>query len=86
MILCSLEAYKSWDGYLLELIAGNLYSCGMPNLLHLDNRSLDAEGFFEKVTSCDHECIDCNYCIQLAGKLIKRRVLTPEKAKDMGLK
>jgi collagenase-like PrtC family protease len=87
MICRSLKAYmgQKWDGDLLELMAGNLYSCGMSNLLHLDNPSLDVEGFFEKVTSCDHECIDCNYCGELAVRLIKRGVLTSEKAKDMGL-
>ncbi|NLD37302.1 MAG: hypothetical protein GX654_10580 [Desulfatiglans sp.] len=87
MILRTLKAYmgQSWDGDLLELMAGNLYSCGISNLLYLDNRGLDNEGFFEKVTSCDHECIDCNYCNELAGKLIKRGVMTHEKAKDMGM-
>jgi collagenase-like PrtC family protease len=87
MILRSLKAYmeEKWDGDLLELMAGNLYSCGMSNMLHLDNQSLGTEGFFEKVTSCDHECIDCNYCSELAGRILKRGVLTTEKAKDMGL-
>ncbi len=87
MICRSLKAYmgEKWDGDILELMAGNLYSCGMSNLLHLDNRILETEGFFEKVTSCDHECIDCNYCGELAQKLLKRGVLTTEKIKDMGL-
>ena len=88
MIVRSLEAYmrQTWDGDLLELMAGNLYSYGMSYLTHLDNRSLDAVGFFEKVTSCDRECIDCDFCEQLIDKLIKRGVFTPEKIKDMGLK
>jgi collagenase-like PrtC family protease len=87
MICRSLKAYmgEKWEGDLLELMAGNLYSCGMSNMLHLDNQSLDTEGFFEKVTSCDHECIDCNYCGELAQRILKRGVLTTEKAKDMGL-
>lgn len=87
MILRSIKAYmgQSWKGDLFELMAGNLYSCGMSNLLHLENQSLDAEGFFEKVSSCDHECIDCNYCGELVVRLLKRGVLTPEKVKDMGL-
>jgi collagenase-like PrtC family protease len=87
MICRSLEAYmeQSWDGDLLELMAGNLYSYGMSYLMYLDNRSLDAVGFFEKVTSCDHECIECDFCEQLAGKLVKRGVFTSEKIKDMGL-
>jgi collagenase-like PrtC family protease len=87
MICRSLEAYmrQAWDGDLLELMAGNFYSYGMSNLMHLDNRSLDAVGFFEKVTSCDRECIDCDFCEQLARKLVKRGVFTTEKIKDMGL-
>ncbi|MBN2243796.1 MAG: U32 family peptidase [Acidobacteria bacterium] len=86
MICRSLEAYmrQSWDGDLLELMAGNLYSYGMSYLTHLDNRSLDAEGFFEKVTSCDRECIDCDYCAQLAAKVLKRGIFTPGKIRDMG--
>ena len=88
MIGRQIEAYmrQTWDGDLLELMAGNLYSCGMSYMMHLDNRSLDAVGFFEKVTSCDHECIDCDFCEKISGKLIKRGFFTPEKAKDMGLK
>lgn len=88
MIRRSLEAYmqQAWDGDLLELMAGNLYSYGMSNMMYLDNRSLGDMGFFEKVTSCDHECIDCDFCGQLAGRSIKRGVFTPEKIKDMGLK
>ena len=87
MICRQLEAYMKqvWDGDLLELMAGNLYSCGMSYMMHLDNRSLDTAGFFEKVTSCDRECIDCDFCTGLAARLIKRGVFTPEKVKDMGL-
>ncbi len=88
MIVRCLEAYmrQRWDGDLLELMAGTLYSCGMSYLMHLDNRSLDAGGFFEKVTSCDHECIDCDYCDRLAERLIRRGVFTPGKMKDLGLR
>jgi collagenase-like PrtC family protease len=88
MLIRSLEAYlaESWDGDLLELMAGNLYSLAMSHLMHLDNKSLDSIGFFKKVTSCDKECVDCAYCSELAASLIKRGVFTPEKIKDLGLK
>ena len=71
MIVRSLEAYmgESWDGDLLELMAGNLYSVGMSHLMHLDNKSLDAVKFFEKVTSCDKECGECDYCAAIAGTI-----------------
>ncbi|MBN1567277.1 MAG: U32 family peptidase [Acidobacteria bacterium] len=88
MIARSLEAYlnESWDGDLLELMAGNLYSVGMSHLMHLDNKSLDAIGFFKKVASCNKECGECNYCNELAAKLIHRGVFTPAKIRDLGLK
>jgi len=88
MICRFLEAYmkQSWDGDLLELMAGNLYSYGMSYLTHLDNRSLETAGFFEKVTSCDRECIDCDFCNRLIEQLMQRGVFTPAKMKDLGLK
>jgi collagenase-like PrtC family protease len=88
MIIRALEAYlgESWDGDLLELMAGNLYSLAMSHLMHLDNKSLDAIGFFKAVTSCNKECMDCTYCSELAGKLIRRGVFTPAKIQDLGLK
>jgi collagenase-like PrtC family protease len=87
MIVRSLEAYmqQSWDGDLLELMAGNIYSYGMSYLMHLDNKSLDAVGFFEKVTACGQQCLDCDFCERLTEKLIKRGVFTPAKMKDLGM-
>jgi collagenase-like PrtC family protease len=87
MIARSLEAYmgESWEGDLLELMAGNLYSVGMSHLMHLDNKSLDAAKFFEKVTSCDKECSECDYCAELIGKLIRHGIFTPAKITDLGL-
>lgn len=88
MLVRSLDAYlsESWDGDLLELMAGNLYSVGMSHLMHLDNKSLDAIGFFEKVTSCDKECSECDYCGALIAKLVKRGIFTSAKIEDLGLK
>jgi collagenase-like PrtC family protease len=88
MLARSFEAYmnESWDGDLLELMAGNLYSAAMSHLMHLDNKSLDAVRFFEKVTSCDKECSECTYCSDLIGKLVRRGVFTSAKIEDLGLK
>jgi len=88
MLVRSVDAYlqESWDGDLLELMAGNLYSLAMSHLMHLDNKSLDPIGFFQKVTSCDKECSECDYCSALIGKLVKRGVFTPAKIQDLGLK
>jgi collagenase-like PrtC family protease len=88
MLVRSFEAYlnESWDGDLLELMAGNLYSVGMSHLMHLDNKSLDAVGFFEKVTSCDKECSECAFCSELIRKLVRRGIFTSAKIEDLGLK
>ena len=87
MLIRSIEAYmrESWDGDLLELMAGNLYSLGMSHLMHLDNKSLDQIGFFDRITSCDKECSECDYCSAVVGRLMKRGVLTPAKIEDMGM-
>jgi collagenase-like PrtC family protease len=87
MVVRCIDAYlrESWSGDLLDLMAGNLYSVGMSHLLHLDNMSLDALGFFEKVASCNKECDECDYCSALAAQLIQRGVFTPAKIEDLGL-
>jgi collagenase-like PrtC family protease len=88
MVVRCMEAYlsESWSGDLLELMAGNLYSVGMSQLMHLDNKIFDEIGFFDKVASCDKECDECDYCRALAAKLIQRGVFTPAKIEDLGLK
>ncbi len=88
MLLRSVSAYlnENWNGDLLELMAGNLYSVGMSHLMHLDNKSIGEAGFFDKVASCDKECSECDYCSALAGKLIKKGVFTPAKMEDLGFK
>ena len=87
MLIRSLAAYmnESWDGDLLELMAGNLYSVGMSHLMHVDNKSLDDVGFFETVTSCKKECSECAYCGELIARLMKRGVFTQAKFEDLGL-
>lgn len=88
MLLRAVSAYlnENWNGDLLELMAGNLYSVGMSHLMHLDNRSLDEIGFFDKVCSCDKECSECEYCSALVDTLIKRGVFTPSKIEDLGFR
>jgi hypothetical protein len=54
--------------------------------MHLDNKILDEIGFFDKITSCDKECDECDYCRALAAKLIQRGIFTPAKIEDLGLK
>jgi collagenase-like PrtC family protease len=87
MLLRAVHAYlnESWEGDLLELMAGNLYSVGMSHLMHLDNKSLDEIEFFDRVRSCDKECSECDYCSALVEKLIKRGVFTSAKIQDMGI-
>jgi collagenase-like PrtC family protease len=88
MLARAVTAYmnESWDGDLLELMAGNLYSVAMSHLMHLDNKSLDEIKFFDKVIACDKECSECDYCNAVVEKLIKRGVFTPSKIEDLGFR
>jgi collagenase-like PrtC family protease len=88
MVLRALKAYmeESWDGDLLELMAGNLYSAGMSHLLHVHNKRLDPIGFFNQVTSCDKECSSCSYCDRVIEQVLQSGVFTSEKMSDLGLK
>ncbi len=88
MVARTTAAYlqENWDGDLLELMAGNLYSLGMSYLIHLDNQSLEKYKFFEKVTSCEMDCTPCVYCEELVMNLAKRGVFTQSKMEDLGLK
>jgi collagenase-like PrtC family protease len=87
MVMRSVKAYldENWDGDLLELMSGNLYSLGMSNFAYLNNKSLDHYGFFEKTSSCNRECHRCNYCNDLAKKLVKLGVFSTVKLEDMGM-
>jgi len=87
MLLRSVRAYmdESWEGDLLELMAGNLYSLAMSQLLHLDNKSLDQFNFFETAASCNKECSECSYCGSLVEKLLRRGLFTAGKMQDLGM-
>jgi len=87
MVVRSVEAYlnESWSGDLMELMAGNLYSFAMSNLVHIDNKALDEIQFFDRVTSCDQECSECSFCNEVVGKLLRRGVFTPAKIEDLGI-
>ena len=88
MVIRSVEAYlnESWTGDLMELMAGNLYSFAMSNLVHIENKALDEIPFFDRVTSCDRECSECSFCNELVGRLLRRGVFTPAKIEDLGMK
>lgn len=63
--------------YLNESFSGNLLNLmesGLPQFLQRYNYYVDVshfdENFFKKVTSCNKNCFKCNYCINLAEKII----------------
>ena len=88
MVVRTTKAYleESWGGDLLDLMAASLKRFSLAYGAYLDNKGLGEEKFFEKVTSCDRNCNQCNYCLELAKKLIKLRVLTREKMEDLRFK
>ena len=86
MITRATKAYlgEQWDGDLLELMAGNLYSYSMSRSGYLDNKALGDCDFFEQVTNCNHDCIRCSFCTTLANNNIKTGVMTVAKLEEMG--
>jgi collagenase-like PrtC family protease len=87
-VIRAIKAYmdESWDGDILDIISSSLGSFALKYATYLDNKTLDKYGFFEKVTSCSHNCNRCSYCEFLAGRLIGGGEFTSEKMVDKGLK
>lgn len=60
---------EEYDGNLLEILASTI----LKNLKimgpKIENKDLD--GFMEKVLNCDKNCYECNYCQEMAEKVIR---------------
>ena len=87
MVLRATRAYMSqeWDGDLTDILSSSINRYSLEVGARLDNKSLGRINFFEKVTSCDHFCLDCDYCSKLAKDLITRQTPTRGKLEDLGL-
>jgi collagenase-like PrtC family protease len=87
VIIRIIKAYleERWDGDLLDLVSGGSKRFSLICGAFLDNRELTHHDFFNNVTSCGHDCRKCNYCQELAAKLIRLQVLTPNKLKELGV-
>jgi collagenase-like PrtC family protease len=88
MVLRTIQAYmdEAWDGDLLDIVSSSLNRFTIEFGAHLDNKTLDQCGFFEKLTTCDYRCEECRYCEDLARDLIRLHVLTRGKLEDVGMK
>jgi len=86
-VIRSIKAYleESWDGDLLDIISSSLGRFALNHGIYLDNKTLGELEFFERITSCVHNCSQCNYCDLLAKKLIASIGFTEEKMEDRKL-
>lgn len=86
-VIRCIKAYmeESWDGGLLDILCDSLHVFNRAYGVYLDNKSLGKNGFFEQVSSCDKNCSQCNYCENLAKKLLRFRSFTREQQVDEGL-
>jgi len=86
MVVRAAKAYleEKWSGDMLDLISGpmNLFAVGYGGFL--SNQGLGESGFFEKITTCDRDCLACDYCQQLIQNQLRLKVLTHEKYADLG--
>ena len=87
-VLRTIRAYseESWQGDFLDLLCASLNMFTLENGVYLDNKSLDKYNFFDKVTTCGHNCNHCDYCDDLAKKVMRFGIMTREKLEDFGLK
>jgi collagenase-like PrtC family protease len=85
-VLRTIRAYmeENWNGDFFDLLAGGSKRFCVTNGAYLDNKSLEEHKFFETVTTCDRDCIRCNYCDKLADNLIRLKMFTKAKAADSG--
>ena len=77
---------ESWEGDLLDILCASLNTYTMTKGVYLDNKKIDSYGFFDKVTTCGNNCEACDYCNQLAGKLVTYNRMTRQKLEDFGMK
>jgi collagenase-like PrtC family protease len=73
---------ERWNGDLLDIMCSSIGAFSMMYGASLDNRILDECEFFRKVTSCEQNCSECNYCKELAKKIIRLGHLTKERIED----
>ncbi|MDD4793844.1 MAG: U32 family peptidase [Dehalococcoidales bacterium] len=62
---------ESWNGNLLELMDASLRFLNAHQSIYIDNKELDRYQFFDHVTNCGRNCKACNYCEELASKVIQ---------------
>jgi len=85
-VIRTVKAYmiENWDGDLFDIMCSNLSNYGLQVGASLNNKSLDGYKFFEHITSCDRNCNQCNYCRDLAEKLVKIGEYTKGELEDLG--
>jgi collagenase-like PrtC family protease len=84
-VIRCVKAYmqETWDGNLLDILCASLNNFNTNYGIYLDNKKLEENGFFEKVSSCDRDCNRCHYCEELAKKLISFNNYSQELKKDV---
>jgi collagenase-like PrtC family protease len=86
-LIRTVRAYmqRKWDGNLLEILCSSLNQYALEYGAHLDNRTLDEIGFFERVTSHSGMSDEDSYYCDLARDLVRFHVLTRGILEDLGL-
>ena len=86
MILRTVRAYmqEHYAGNIFDILCSSLNAFSLSYGAYIDNEKLDEANFFDRVSSCNRNCSECDYCSNLANRLLKLSVVTREKLEDMG--
>jgi collagenase-like PrtC family protease len=66
----TVKAYmeESWDGDIFDIVCSGIFNYSLRYGTYLDNKQLGEKDFFRRTSACGHNCSQCSYCEDIAGK------------------
>jgi collagenase-like PrtC family protease len=85
-VLRCVKAYldEGYDGNLFDLLCSSIGYYGIEYSAHIDNKALDTTSFFKRTSTCNRHCHSCDYCEELAAKLLGYGWVSRENLEDLG--
>lgn len=81
---CGAYLDEDYDGNLLDLMCSSVGFYNVEKSAQIDNKALGASGYFERLSTCNRACHECDYCSKLARRFVRYGWVTEENLRDMG--